>query len=132
MALVEFIEENRGDAAQLRILNELPEQNSFGDEANAGAIGRDVFEADLVTDFVPEPAIALRGDAGGEEPGREPARLEDHDLAVAQQSMIEKDLWDLGGFAGAGRRLEDEAGAFFQLGDNSMFELEDWQVAALH
>ena len=95
MALVKFIEENRGDAAQLRILNELSQEDSFGDEADAGAIGRDVFEADLVADFVTEPAVALGGDARGEEASREPARLQDHDLAVAEQSVIEEDLRDL-------------------------------------
>ena len=129
MALVEFIEENRGDAAQLRILNELPQENSFGDEADAGAIGGDVFEADLVADFVAEPAVALGGDAGGEEAGGEPARLEDHDLAVAEQAVIEEDLRDLGGFAGAGRRLEDEAGVGFELGDECVFEFENGQVS---
>ena len=117
MALVKFIEKNRGDAAQLRILNQLAQENSFGDEANAGAIGGDVFEADLVTDFVTEAAIALGRDARGEETGGEAARLEDHDLAVAEQAMIEQDLRDLGGFSGAGRSLEDEAGMGFELGD---------------
>ena len=37
MALVKFVKENRGDAAQLRILNELAQENSFGDETDAGA-----------------------------------------------------------------------------------------------
>ena len=92
MALVKFIEENRGDAAQLRILDELAEQDSFGDEADAGAVRGDVFEADLVADFVAEPAVALGGDARGEETGGEAARLEDHDLAVAEQAAIEEDL----------------------------------------
>ncbi len=126
MALVKFIEENRGDAAQLRILNELAQEDSFGDEANAGAIGGDVFEADLVADFVAEPAVALGGDARGEETGGEAARLQDHDLAVAKQSVIEEDLRDLGGFSGAGRRLEDEAGVGFELGDESAARARKW------
>ena len=75
MALMKFIEENRGDGAQLRILNELAQQNSFGDEANPGAVGSDVFEANLVADFVTEPPVALGGDTGGEQARREPARL---------------------------------------------------------
>src|SRR5471032_749876 len=108
MALVKFIEENRGDATQLRILNELPQEDSFGHEADAGAIRRDVFEANLVADFFTEPAVTLGSDSRSEEAGREPARLEDHDLAVAKQFMIEEDLRNLGGFSRASRRLEDE------------------------
>ena len=59
MALVKFVEENRRHAAQLRILDQLAQQNSFGDEANARPRRRDVFEANLVADFVAEPAVAL-------------------------------------------------------------------------
>ena len=130
--LVKFIEENRGDGTQLWILNELAQQNSFGDEADPGAVGSDVFEANLVADFVTEPAVALGRDTGGEQAGREPARLEDHDLTVAKQSMIEEDLRDLGRFSRAGRRLDDETGLFFKLCDNPMFKLKNGQILASH
>ena len=36
---------------------------------------------------------------GGEQAGRKPARLEDHDVSVAKQSVIQHDLRDLGGLA---------------------------------
>ena len=129
MALVKFVEEDRGDAAQLRILDQLAEQNAFGDEADAGALGGEVFETDLVTDFVAEADVALGGDARGKETGGETARLEDDDLAGAEEAVIEEDLGDLGGFAGAGGGLEDEAGVGLEFGDDPLFELEDWQVA---
>ena len=88
----------------------MAEQNSFGNEADAGAIGGDVFEADLVTDFIPETNVALGGDPRGEETGGETARLEDDDLAGPEETVMEEDLGDLGGLAGAGGGLEDEAG----------------------
>ena len=89
----------------------MAEQNSFGDEADAGAVGGDVFEADLVTDFIPETNVPLGGDPRGEETGGKTARLEDYDLAGPEEAVIEENLRDLGGFAGAGGSLEDEAGA---------------------
>jgi len=110
MALVKFVEKNGGDAAQLRILNELPKQNSFGDEADASALGGQVFESDLVADFVAETNVALGGNARGEEASGKTAGLEDHDLAAPEETMAEENLGDLGGFAGAGGSLEDEAG----------------------
>ena len=68
----------------------------------------DVFETDLVTDFVAEIAATLEGDARGKQTGREPARLQDHHLPIAEQSMIEQDLRDLGRFSRAGRRLDNQ------------------------
>src|ERR1700730_11380345 len=113
MALVKFIEENRGDAAQLRILNELPQEDSFGDESDAGPIRRDVFETNLVADFFTELAVTFGSDSRSEKAGREPARLQDHNLAVAKQFMIEEDWRNLGGFPRASRGLDDQPGAGF-------------------
>ncbi len=132
MTLVKFIKENRGDAAQLRILNELSQEDSFGHEANPGAIRRNVFEANLVADFFTEPAVALGSDSRSEEASREPAWLQNYDLPDAKRSMIEQNLRDLGGFPRASRRLDDQSGAFFQLGDERVLELENGQVLARH
>src|SRR5437763_15943023 len=107
MALVKFIEQNRRDAAQFRVLDQLAAQNAFGHEADASALRRDVLEPDLVSDFVAEPAVPLGSDARGEKARGEAARLENDDLTVAEQSVIEEDLWDLGGFSRAGRGLDD-------------------------
>jgi hypothetical protein len=132
MALVKLIEEDGRDSAQLRILDELAQEDTFGDEANAGPIRGDVFETDLVADLVTEPALALGGDARREETGGETARLEDYDLAVAEQAVLEEDLRDLGGFTGAGRGLDDETGAFSQLHDELLLQLVNREVVAGH
>ena len=52
--------------------------------------------------------MALVGDARGEHARGETAWLQDDDFAVAEEAVVEEDLRDLGRFAGAGRRLEDE------------------------
>ena len=69
MALVEFIEKNRRDAGQLGILEQLAQENSFGDEADAGLFRGDFFEANLVTDLVAEPAAPFERDAAGRASG---------------------------------------------------------------
>ena len=118
MALMEFVEKNRGDFSQPRIVDQLAQKNSLGDEPDTGARRSDVFEPDLVADFIAEPAVALGSDAGGEETGGKPARLKNNDLAVSEQAVIEENLRDLGGFSGAGGSLDDEAGASFEFGDD--------------
>ena len=95
-------------------------------------LGNDVFEANLVADFVAEAAIALGRDARGQQTGGEPARLKNHHLSIAQQAMIEQNLRDLGRFAGTGGRLEDEAGMRFELGDELVLQFENGQVLASH
>ena len=132
MALVEFVEKNRGDAAQLRILNQLAQENSLGDKTNARLFRRDFFEANLVADFVAEPAAAFEGDAAGEQARGEAARLQDDDLAVAEQAAIEQDLRHLGGFSGTGRRLEDEARPGGERPDDLVLQFVDREIARGH
>ena len=112
MPLVKFVEENRADVAQLRILDQLTQQDAFRDEADARAFRDDVLEADLVSDFVAEPAIPLRRHARRKQPRREPTRLQNHDLAIAEQAVLEQDLRNLRRLSGASRRLQNEPRLF--------------------
>ena len=104
---MKFVEQDDSHILQCPILLQPAQQNAFGHEADASALRRDVLESDLVSDFVAELAIALGSDARGEKTRGEAARLENDDLTVAEQSVIEQDLWDLGGFSRAGRGLDD-------------------------
>ena len=65
MPLVKFIEKNRGNSAQLRILEQLAEQNAFGYEANPRLRRGNFFETDLVADLVAKLTAALPGYAPG-------------------------------------------------------------------
>src|SRR5690606_17647362 len=113
MAFVKFVEEDGGDFGDGGVFEHLAKEDSFGDEFDAGAGGRNVVEADLVADFVAERDAAFGGDAGGEHAGGEAAGLEDDDLAVAASAATEEDLRDLRGFSGTGGSFEDDA--FFRL-----------------
>ena len=130
MALVEFIEKNRRDTAQVRVLNQLAEKNSFGDETDARPRRGDVFEPDLVADLIAEPASAFGRDARCEQSRGETARLEDDDLSVAKEAVIEENLRDLGGFSRAGRGLDDEAGMNAEIFYDRRFEFKDRQIFA--
>src|SRR6476619_6681286 len=101
MALVEFVEEDGGDAAELGVLNELAQQNAFSDKADARPRRGDVFETNLVADFIAEAALALVSDARGEKTRGKAAWLKNNNLAITERIVIEENLRDLGGFSGA-------------------------------
>ena len=132
MALVEFIEKNRRDAGQLGILEQLAQENSFGDEADAGLFRGDFFKANLITDLVAEPAAPFKRDATGEQAGGEAARLQDDDFAVAEQAAIEQDLRHLRRFSRTSRRLKNESWLGGERGDDLVFQFVDREIAWDH
>ena len=85
----------------------------------------DIVEANLVADFLAEPHAALVGDARGEHARGEAAWLEHHDLAIAQQAVVEQHLRHLRGFARAGGRLQDHARVLAKMRDKRVLELEN-------
>ena len=127
MPLVEFVEDNDGDAAQLRVAQHLPQQHAFGDKADARLPAAHFVEPDLVTHFLAQPHPALLRHPRREHSRGEPARLEDHDLAVTRQPAVQQDLRNLGGLARAGRCLEHEARVGAQVRDELGFEFVDRQ-----
>ena len=127
VALVELVEDERRDAAQLRVLDHLPQQDAFGDEADAGVGAGDVLEANLVADLAAELGLAFPGDARRQQPRGQPARLEDDDLAGAEQAVIQQHLRDLRGFARAGGRGHDQPPGFPEAGHEVLFNFVDWQ-----
>ena len=48
---MKFIEDQRGDATQLRIGQHLTKKNALGDEEDFRFLGGDIVETDLVSDF---------------------------------------------------------------------------------
>ena len=53
MPFVKFVENQRRNAAQFRVVNHLPQQNAFGHKPDFRPRRRDIFEADLITDLAP-------------------------------------------------------------------------------
>ena len=52
MAFVKLVEDQDGNPAQFRIVNHLPEQHTFRHKPDFRLRRCDIFEADLVADFV--------------------------------------------------------------------------------
>jgi hypothetical protein len=129
MALMKFVKEDRRDAAQLGILQELTKENSLGDESNSGLLRRDLLEPDLVSNLVAEAGVPFERDPLGEQARRQSPWLQDHDFALSEKLAVEQDLWNLSRFSRAGRRLENEASAFFQLPNDLVFELVNREIA---
>ena len=103
-ALVEFVEQYRGDAVEHRIVEHKPGENSFGNEFDprpARNFGPEAHpQAHRVADaLVKRRRHALRGRARGE-----PARLEHQDAAVFRPIFAGENKRHPRGLAGPGRR----------------------------
>jgi hypothetical protein len=125
--LVKFVEQNCRHAAQLRVVNHLPQQNAFSYETNFGLRRSHVLKPDLVTDFLAEFHAQLGCDARGEQTRGEPAWLQNDHLARVEQSVLEQHLWHLRGFAGAGGRGQDEPLVFAQARDDFVLDVVNGQ-----
>jgi len=99
--LVEFVHDQRRDARELRILEHLSQENSFGHVPDPGRRARQVFEPDLVAHFAAERHAQLGRRAHRQEPGGDPPGLQDRHLPPLQESVPEEHLRDLGRFAGS-------------------------------
>ena len=128
MALVKFVEDQNGNAVQLRVFNHLPQQNAFGHKPDFCPRRRHIFEADLVTDFLAEFHVQFLRNAGREQTCGQPARLKHHHLAGAQEIMPEQHLGNLRGFAGPGGRRQNQSPVGFQPGDNIALDVVNGQT----
>ena len=111
VAFVELVEDEGGDTGEGGVGEHLAQEDALGDVLDAGAAAGDVVQTDAVADLVADAGVvAFAGDAGGEHPGREAARLEDDGATIgAEETGVEEHLRDLRRFAGAGGGLEDDA-----------------------
>ncbi|GFF08378.1 hypothetical protein SM139_3440, partial [Stenotrophomonas maltophilia] len=108
MALVEFVEQDRTDLFQHRVVLQHAGQDAFGDDFNAGACRDLVLEADAVADraadlFAQLPCHEQRGATCGD-----PARLQQDDFPALQPWRVEQGQWHLGGLAGARRGFQHQ------------------------
>ena len=130
MSLVKFVEHQRAHAAQRSVEGHLTKQYTLCHETDARAIADARFEAYLITHYVAERNRHFLGHTFRQHAGGETARLQDDDFAAfAEQTMAEKHLRDLRGFAGAGRRLHDQPPLRPKAGDDGVFDFVDGQFA---
>ena len=118
--LVELVEHDRGHAGQRRLRQQAAQQDPLGDEANARVGPRPVLEAHRIADGLAGGLTQLGGDALGGQARRQPARLDDDDLAAARigEPRVEQRARHARGLAGAGRRLDDHRARRAQRGDD--------------
>ena len=96
MAFVKLVEDDRRHARQRLVLDQLPKQNAFGLELDARSPAREILEPNLIAHFAPEFHAQFLRHARSQQSRREPARLENDNLAVAEQSVLEQHLRHLG------------------------------------
>ena len=106
-ALVRLVDDQRVVAPQHPIVLQLGEQDAVGHHLDHRVVGDLIGEADLVAHCGPERPVELLGDAFGDGPGGDPARLRVPDLAADPPAQLEADLGQLGGLAGAGLAGDD-------------------------
>ena len=103
-ALVEFVEQHRGDAGQFGIVENLPRENALGDDLDFCGARDFGAEADAVADGLAGAFAQRLRHALGAGAGRDPARLQHDDLLAPQPRRIEQRQRHPRGLAGAGRR----------------------------
>ena len=98
-SLVKFIDDDRGDVAQQRILLEVGGQDAFGDDEEARVRGELPLETDVPADFAADGPAALVGDAPRHRSRRDAPRLQQqHAPAIDERRRHSR------GLAGARRR----------------------------
>jgi hypothetical protein len=108
VAFVEFIEEDRGDAGQFRVVLDHAREDAFGDDFDARRLRDLRFEADAVADRFADTLAALRGHEFCRRARGDATRFEQQDAAVAAPRRIEQRERHARGFACARRRLQHE------------------------
>ena len=106
-ALVDFVEDDRGDAVERRVGLEAAHEEALGDDLDAGGVGDGALEAGAEADGLADGLADELGHAGGGGAGGEAAGFEHHDAAVAAPGSVEQGEGDGGRLAGTGRCDED-------------------------
>lgn len=129
MPLVEFVEDDGGDAFEGGVGDQLAKEDTFGFKLELGCGAGDVFEADLEPDLLTESTPEFGGDARGEQTCGEAAGLEDDALAVVEKPVFEQDLGHLSGLTGAGGGLQNEPTGRFERFDDGDFDVVDGELS---
>ena len=108
-ALVKFIDHDRGDVAQQRILLEVCGQDALSDDKEASGLGEVPLETDVPADLAAERPALFFGDAPGHGPRRNPPRLQQQHAAA-----IHERGWHSRRLAGAGRGHQHGRSMAFQ------------------
>ena len=125
MALVEFVEDQRIDAFQLGVGQHLAQENPLGNVADPRGRRSDIVQAHPITHFTAELDAARLRHPGGQQAGRQAARLQHRHLAGAEQTAVEEHLRHLRRLARAGGRGQHQPFVRRQSLAQPLFDLED-------
>ena len=109
-ALVELIEDDRADRFQKRLVVQPPQQDARRDGQDARPRPALAIEADVIADLVAQPPAALAGHPARRRPGRQPPRLQQHDLLVSRQAGVQQGRRHARGLSRAGRSTQHGVG----------------------
>ena len=115
-ALMDLVEQHRGDAGQLRIGLDAPQEDALGEDGDPRARRALAVEPGRVADRAADGLAGQRRHPLGGGAGGEAAGGEQQDFAAAP-GLAEQGWGHAGGLAGAGRRDEDGARADPQRGE---------------
>ena len=132
MALVEFVEQDRPDPLQHRIVLDHPGQDAFGDHLDPRVRPDFVLETDAVADRAADRFAPLPGHEAGRRARRHAARLQHHDLAALQPRLVQQRQRHLGGLAGTGRGLQHQARMVGQAADDVRQQRGDGERGRWH
>ena len=108
VTLVELVDHDAADAAQLGMGEQPAGQHALGHELDPGRRRDLAIEPHLVADLAPEVAATLARHAGRRESRRESPRLQ-HDELAGDEARVEQRARDARRLAGTGRRHEHGA-----------------------
>jgi hypothetical protein len=108
--LVKFIEQHCSNPFEKRIVEELPREDAFRENAQARVAADAPVEAYVIADFSTQFPSPLIGDARCRGPRRHAPRLEHYDVGVIRVENISREQCRRNArrFAGAGLGNEDE------------------------
>jgi hypothetical protein len=108
VALVEFVEQDRADALEQRIVLQHAGEDALGHDFDAGFRRDLVLEADAVTHGLADRLAQLPGHEAGSGARGDAARFQHHDLAALQPIRIQQRQRHLRGLARARRRFQHQ------------------------
>ena len=103
-AFVKLVEQNRGDAGQFRIVENLPREDALGDDFDPRRARHFGTKANAVADGLADALAQSLRHALGAGAGRDPPRLQHDDFFALRPRRIKQRQRHPCGLAGAGRR----------------------------
>src|SRR5262249_730388 len=108
MPLMKFVEDQRLNPGEPRILNHLSKQDSLGFKLDPSLGAGDVFESPLIANFAAQIHVQFMCHTRRQQSCRESARLKNDHASAIEKTVSKQHLWHLCRFTGTGGCLQDQ------------------------